>query len=46
MNSTPDPVVYLKAAYAVAAVVYLGYLGSLWIRFRRVREEMREVERP
>jgi hypothetical protein len=45
MNSTPDPIVYLKAAYAVAGVIYLGYLGSLWLRFRRLREEMRELKR-
>ncbi len=45
MNSTPDPMIYLKAAYAVAGVIYLGYLGSLWLRFRRISEEMRELKR-
>jgi hypothetical protein len=45
MNSTSDPILYLKAAYAVAGVIYLGYLGSLWLRFRRLREEMRELKR-
>jgi len=37
--------VALKAAYIVTWVVLLGYLGSLWRRFRRVREEMRDLRR-
>jgi len=37
--------VALKAAYIVTWVVLLGYLGSLWRRFRRVREEMRDLKR-
>ncbi len=43
--TAPDPMVYLKAAYAVAGVIYLGYLGSLWLRFRRLREEMKDLRR-
>ena len=35
----------LKAAYIVTWVVLLGYLGSLWRRFWRVREEMRDLKR-
>jgi len=38
--------VALKAAYIVTWVVLLGYLGSLWRRFRRVREEMERLKRP
>ena len=37
--------VALKAAYIVTWVILLGYLGSLWRRFRRVREEMRDLKR-
>jgi CcmD family protein len=37
--------VALKAAYIVTWVVLLGYLGSLWRRFRRVREEIKDLKR-
>ncbi|MGB8768368.1 MAG: CcmD family protein [Candidatus Korobacteraceae bacterium] len=37
--------VALKAAYIVTWVILLGYLGSLLGRFRRVREEMKDLER-
>jgi len=37
--------VALKAAYIVTWVVLLGYLGSLWQRFRRVRAETKELKR-
>jgi len=38
-------IAFLKAAYTVAWVIYLGYLGSLVGRFRRARQEMRDLER-
>jgi CcmD family protein len=37
--------VALKAAYIVTWVILLGYLGSLHRRFRRVREEMKDLKR-
>ena len=37
--------VALKAAYIVTWVILLGYLGSLLGRFRRVREEMKDLKR-
>jgi CcmD family protein len=37
--------VALKAAYVVTWVILLGYLGSLWRRFHRVREEMKDLKR-
>ena len=37
--------VALKAAYIVTWVILLGYLGSLWRRFRRVREERKDLKR-
>lgn len=37
--------VALKAAYIVTWVILLGYLGSLLQRFRRVREEMKDLNR-
>jgi hypothetical protein len=41
MNS----IVFLKAAYIIAWVAYGGYLASIWLRFRHVREEMRDLKR-
>ena len=35
----------LKAAYIVTWVIQLGYMGYLWGRFRRVREEQRDLKR-
>jgi hypothetical protein len=32
---TPDNVGYMIAAYAVAPVILVGYLGSLWRRVKR-----------
>jgi CcmD family protein len=37
--------VALKAAYIVVWVILLGYLGTLLSRFRRVREEMKDLKR-
>ena len=37
--------VALKAAYIVTWVILLGYLGSLLGRFRRSREEMKDLKR-
>ncbi len=37
--------VALKAAYIVTWVILLGYLGTLVSRFRRVREEMKDLKR-
>ena len=37
--------VALKAAYIVTWVILLAYLGSLLRRFRRVREEMKDLKR-
>ena len=38
MNSTPDTTSYYHAAYLVAAVLYTGYVASLWWRARRLRK--------
>ena len=35
----------LKAAYAVTWIIQLGYIGYLLGRFRRVREEMKDLNR-
>jgi len=37
--------VALRAAYIVTWAILLGYLGSLLRRFRRVREEMKDLKR-
>ena len=41
MNS----IAFLKAAYIIAWVVYVGYLGRILLRMRRVEDELKEVER-
>ena len=41
MNS----IAFLKAAYLIAWVVYVGYLGRILLRLRRVEDELKEVER-
>jgi len=37
--------VALRAAYIVTWAILLGYLGYLFSRFRRVREEMKDLKR-
>jgi len=37
--------VALKAAYIVTWVILAGYLASLLRRFRRVRDEMKDLKR-
>lgn len=41
MNS----IVFLKAAYAVAWVIYLGYLAQILMRMKKVTAEREELER-
>ncbi|HEY1730792.1 MAG TPA: hypothetical protein VGG15_03545 [Terriglobales bacterium] len=36
-------IAFLKAAYTIAWLVYLGYLGRILLRMRRVEEEIKEV---
>jgi len=40
-----NAIAFLKAAYIVAWVVYLGYLGRILLRMKKVEEEMKELER-
>ena len=35
---TPDTSAYYYAAYVLAAVLFGGYVGSLWWRARKVRK--------
>ena len=35
----PDNTSYMVAAYVVAAVIYLGYTGTLWLRAKRAVKE-------
>jgi CcmD family protein len=37
--------VALKTAYVVTWVIQLGYLGYLLSRYRKVREEMKDLKR-
>jgi len=41
MNS----IAFLKAAYIIAWVVYVGYLGRIVMRMRRVDDEIEELQR-
>ena len=36
---------YLYAAYVVTWVIHIGYLLSLTARFRKLRQEMEELQR-
>lgn len=36
----PENAFYYKAAYAAAAIIYLAYAASLFIRGRRYRERI------
>jgi hypothetical protein len=42
MNS----IAFLKAAYIIAWVVYVGYLGKILLGMRRVEDELQEMKRP
>ena len=41
MNS----ITFLKAAYVVAWLAYLGYLGRILLRMKRVEDEAKELDR-
>jgi hypothetical protein len=41
MNS----IAFLKAAYIIAWVVYVGYLGKIIMSLRRVEGELQEMKR-
>ena len=38
-------IVFLKAAYAVSWIIYLGYLGRILLRMKKVAAEREELER-
>jgi hypothetical protein len=38
-----NPIAFLKAAYIIAWVVYLGYLGRILLRMKKVEVEMTEL---
>jgi hypothetical protein len=40
-----NPIAFLKAAYIVAWVVYVGYLGRILLRMRTVEAEMQELRK-
>ena len=40
-----NPIAFLKTAYIVAWVVYLGYLGRILLRMKKVDDELKEMER-
>jgi hypothetical protein len=40
-----NPIAFLKAAYIVAWVVYLGYLGRILLRTKKVEDELRQMQR-
>jgi hypothetical protein len=44
MNSAINSIAFLKAAYAVAWVAYVGYLCRILLRMKRVEEEAKELE--
>ena len=40
-----NAIAFLKAAYVVSWVIYLGYLGRILLRLKLVTKEMHELER-
>jgi hypothetical protein len=40
-----NPITFLKAAYIIAWVIYVGYLGRILLRTRRVEDEIKELGR-
>lgn len=36
----PDNTFYFHAAYVAAALIYGAYAGSIWLRWRRARDEL------
>jgi CcmD family protein len=36
---------YLYAAYIATWVIHLGYIGTMALRYRRVRREMEDLKR-
>lgn len=40
-----NPIPFLRAAYIVAWIVYVGYLGRILLRMRRVDRELEEMHR-
>ena len=43
---TPDNGAFTTAAYAIAALVYLGYILSLKLRERRIRARLAKLDAP
>lgn len=43
---TPDNQAFATAAYALAALVYLGYVLSLKLRERRLRARLAQLDAP
>jgi CcmD family protein len=39
-----NAIAFLKAAYIVAWVIYVGYLVRILLRMRKVEEEIRELD--
>jgi hypothetical protein len=39
----PDNAIYYQLAYAATAIVYVGYVVSLWVRARRLDERERQA---
>jgi hypothetical protein len=40
-----NPIAFLKAAYIVAWVIYVGYLGRILLRTRAVEAELEELQK-
>ena len=43
---TPDNGVFATAAYILVAVVYGGYVATLYLRERRLRERLSRLDAP
>ena len=44
METTPDTVAYLYLGLAVVAIIGIGFVGSIAIRFRSLQKDLQVME--
>ena len=44
METTPDTIAYLYLGLAVVAIIAIGFVGSIAIRFRNLQKDLQVME--
>jgi hypothetical protein len=44
MDTTPDTVAYLYLGLAAVAVIAIGYIGSIIVRYRSLQKDLQVME--